>query len=187
MNKTHRAISLQYTWPKMRRQVRNYFKPCEICQVYKILIRKKKAAMQVPSTADRPFVKCYLDVVGPNPVTVQGNKYILTFQKDLSKYILAVCIEKQDSKSVTKDIFREYFYCTIIHRLYKRSTALNIMSDVIRDNCSLLNVKKFQSTVFHPESQGSIERRHRVLVEYLRHYVSEDQTDWAHDFRSQLT
>jgi hypothetical protein len=43
---------------------------------------------------------------------------------------------------------------------------------------NLLKVKKIQSTAFHPESQGSIERSHRVLAEYLRHYVSGDQTDW---------
>jgi len=35
-----------------------------------------------------------------------------------------------------------------------------------------------QTTAFRPESNGSLERSHRVLAEYLRHYVSEDQTDW---------
>ena len=52
------------------------------------------------------------------------------------------------------------------------------MSEVFKNTCSLLKIKKIQSTAFHPESQGSIERSHRVLAEYLRHYVSEDQTDW---------
>jgi len=52
------------------------------------------------------------------------------------------------------------------------------MSEVFRNTCSLLKVKKIQSTAFHPESQGRIERSHRVLAEYLRHYVSGDQTDW---------
>ena len=52
------------------------------------------------------------------------------------------------------------------------------MSEVFRNTCSLLKVKKIRSTAFHPESQGSIERSHRVLAEYLCHYVSGDQTDW---------
>jgi hypothetical protein len=42
----------------------------------------------------------------------------------------------------------------------------------------LLKIKKIQSTTFHPESQRSIERSHRVLAEYLRHYVNEAQTNW---------
>ena len=42
----------------------------------------------------------------------------------------------------------------------------------------MLRIRKIQSTAFHPKSQGSIERSHRVLAEYLRHYVKEDQMDW---------
>ena len=41
----------------------------------------------------------------------------------------------------------------------------------------MLKIKEIQSTSFHPESQGSIARSHRVLAEYLRHYVNEDQTN----------
>jgi Integrase core domain. len=54
----------------------------------------------------------------------------------------------------------------------------NFMSEVFKNTCSLLKIKKIQSTAFHPEFHGSIERSHRVLAEYLRHYVSEDQIDW---------
>jgi hypothetical protein len=44
--------------------------------------------------------------------------------------------------------------------------------------CKLLRFEKIQTTAFHPESNGSLERSHRVLREYSRHYVREDQTNW---------
>jgi hypothetical protein len=44
--------------------------------------------------------------------------------------------------------------------------------------CKLLKIKKLQTTPFHPESNGSLERSHRVLKEYLRHYIREDQSNW---------
>jgi hypothetical protein len=44
--------------------------------------------------------------------------------------------------------------------------------------CKLLQIKKIQTTAFHPELNGSLERGHKVLVEYLRHYIAEDQLDW---------
>jgi hypothetical protein len=94
MNQTYRAISSQYTWPNMKREVENYVRQCKSCQVNKILTPKHKAPMQVTTTAERPFEKCHLDVVGPLPVTLQGRKYILTFQDDLSKYVVAVPMEK---------------------------------------------------------------------------------------------
>ena len=52
----------------------------------------------------------------------------------------------------------------------------NFVSEVFKNTCKLLKIKKIQSA-FQPESQGSIERSHRVLTKYLRHYVKEDQTN----------
>ena len=53
----------------------------------------------------------------------------------------------------------------------------NFVSEVFKNTCKLLKIKKIQSTTFHPELQGSIEISHRVIAEYLRHYVKEDQTN----------
>ena len=54
----------------------------------------------------------------------------------------------------------------------------NFLSDRFQNTCKLLKVKKILITAFHPESNGSLERSHRVLAEYLSHYVREDQTNW---------
>ncbi|XP_020297641.1 uncharacterized protein LOC109862121 [Pseudomyrmex gracilis] len=36
----------------------------------------------------------------------------------------------------------------------------------------------FNTTAYHPESNGALKRLHRTLAEYIRHYVNKDQTDW---------
>ena len=68
MNKTYRGIKARYTWPNIRREVEEYVKGCKSCQVNKILTPKHKEPMQITTTAERPFEKCYLDVVGPLPL-----------------------------------------------------------------------------------------------------------------------
>ena len=65
----------------MRCEVEEYVKQCRSCQVNKMLTSKHKALMEM--TAKHPFEKCYLDNVGPLPVTQGNNKHILTFQDDL--------------------------------------------------------------------------------------------------------
>ena len=162
----------------MRREVEDYVKQCKSCQVNKILTPKNKAPMQVTTTAERPFEKCYLDVVGPLPVMVQGNRYILTFQDDLSKYVVAVPVEKQDAETIARAFVGRIVLLYGTPQIVQTDQGSNFMSEVFRDTCSLLKIKKIQSTAFHPESQWSIERSHHVLAEYLHHYVSEDQTDW---------
>jgi hypothetical protein len=41
-----------------------------------------------------------------------------------------------------------------------------------------------QTTAFHPESNGSLERSHRVLVEYLRHYICKDQPYAVYEYNT---
>jgi hypothetical protein len=69
MNKTHPAIKPQYFWPNMRREIEEYVKQCRSCQVNKMLTPKHKAPMEITTTSEQPFDKCYLDIVGPIPVT----------------------------------------------------------------------------------------------------------------------
>jgi len=143
-----------------------------------MLTPKHKAHMEITTTAEHPFDKCYLDIVGPLPVTQGNSKYILTFQDDLSKYVVAVPIGQQDAETVARAFVTNIVLKYRAPRILQTDQGPNFISEVFRNTCKILKIKKIQSTAFHPESQGSIERSHRVLAEYLRHYVNEDQTNW---------
>jgi transposase InsO family protein len=162
----------------MRREVEEYVKQCKSCQINNILTPKHKAPMEITTTAEHPFEKCYLDVVGPLPVTLEGNKYILTFQDDLSKYVVVVPVEKQDAETVARAFVEKIVLTYGTPQILQTDQGANFVSEVFKNSCKILKIKKIQSTAFHPESQGSIEWSHRVLAEYHRHYVTEDQTNW---------
>jgi hypothetical protein len=61
-----------------------------------------KAPMEITTTARQPFEKCCLDIVGPLTETQAGNKYILTFQDELSKFLVAIPVPRQDAETVAK-------------------------------------------------------------------------------------
>lgn len=42
-----------------------------------------------------------------------------------------------------------------------------------------LQIKPSPSTAFHPQKDGQVERINALLEDYLRHYVSQEQDDWA--------
>jgi hypothetical protein len=171
MNKTYRAIKSQYFWSNMRREVEEYVKQCRSCQVNKMLTPKQKAA-------EHPFDMCYLDIVGHLPVTQGNNKYISTFQDDLSKYMIAVPIGQQDAETVARDFVANVVLKYGTPRVLQTDQSDNFISEVFRNTCKILKIKKIQSTAFHPELQGGIERSHCVLAEYLRHFVNENQSNW---------
>ena len=92
--------------------------------------------------------------------------------------MVAVPIGKQDAETVARAFVANIVLKYGTPRILQTDQGANFISEVFRNTCKELKVKKIQSTAFHPESQGSIERSHRVLAEYLRHYVNEDQTNW---------
>jgi hypothetical protein len=178
MNKTYKAIKEKYSWNNMKQEIEDYVRQCKSCQVNKIVGSQRKAPMEITTTASQPFEKCCLDIVGPLRETQARNKYILTFQDELSKFLVAIPIQKQDAETVAREF--------VTHIIPKLGTPANILTDqgsyflseVFKNTCKMLRIKKLQTTPFHPESNGSLERSHRVLKEYLRHYIREDQTNW---------
>jgi hypothetical protein len=88
-------------------------------------------------------------------------------------------MEKQDAETTARAFVEKIVLVYGTPQIVQTDQGANFMSEVFRHTCNLLKIKKIQSTAFHPESQRSVERSHRVLAEYLRHYVSEDQTDWG--------
>jgi hypothetical protein len=65
--------------------------------------------MGITTTANQPFAKCCLDIVGPLPKTKKGNKYILTFQDELSKFLVGIPLPRQDAETVTKEFVTRHF------------------------------------------------------------------------------
>ena len=62
--------------------------------------------MEITTTARRPFEQCAIDIVGPTTETNKGNQYILTFQDDLTKFVIAEHIHAQDADTVARKFVR---------------------------------------------------------------------------------
>lgn len=178
MNKTCREIRKKYEWPNMKREIEQYVKRCKSCQLNKTLSPRRKAPMEITTTVSRPFERCALDIVGPTDVTNKGNKYILTFQDDLTKFVVAIPIPTQDAETVAREFVQNVVLKYGIPETILTDQGANFLSELFANVCKLLQIRKIQTTAFHPESNGSLEREHKVLVEYLRHYIAEDQRDW---------
>lgn len=52
------------------------------------------------------------------------------------------------------------------------------MSQLIKDLTNLFKTKHVSTTPYHPQSNGSLERSHLSLKDYLKHYIGPNQTDW---------
>ena len=162
----------------MKKEVEENVKKCAKCQLNKTLRPKWKAPMEITTTAKHPFEKCALGIVGPMTETISGNKYILIFQVDFSKFVVAIPIPQQDAETIENEFVQNIVLKFGAHAQILTDQGSNFLSDLFKNTCKLLKIKTIQTTAFHPESNGSLKRSHWVLAEYLRHYFREDQTNW---------
>ena len=177
VKRTLERIKLNHSWSGMRQDVEKYISRCEKCQKNK-LTRRTKAPMVITDTPTEPFEKCALDIVGPLPETSRRNKYILTFQDLLTKFSKAIPLENQEANTVAKEFVTRIICDYGIPQRVLTDQGTNFLSQVFKNVCKLLKIEKIQTTAYHPQSNGALERSHRTLAEYLRNFIEEDQTDW---------
>jgi transposase InsO family protein len=133
--------------------------------------------MLITSTVTTTFHKICLDIVGPLPITDAGNTYILTIQDELFRYAVAVAQATTDASTVAQ-VFVECFICIYgIPVTILTDCGTNFLSNLFKDVCKLLKIEKTNTTPWHPQSNGYLERSHKTLKVYLRSFVDKD-TNW---------
>ena len=56
----------------------------------------------------------------------------------------------------------------------------NFLSELIAKVCYLLQIKKINTSGYHPQTDGLVERFHRTLISMLSRYVEKRARDWDH-------
>ncbi|KAL0128565.1 hypothetical protein PUN28_003720 [Cardiocondyla obscurior] len=176
VSRTINRLRLKHNWHGLTKDVEKYIKRCETCQKNK-LSRQTKMPLTITDMPKRPLEKCALDIVGPLPVSNEGNKYILTFQDALTKFSKAIPITNQEALTVAKAFITKIEFEHGIPEKLLTDQGTNFTSEMFKQTCKLLKIEKIQTTAYHPETNGALERSHRTLAEYLRHYLNEEQTD----------
>jgi len=102
--------------------------------------------MEITSTAEHPFEKCCLDIVGPPIDTKNGSMYmyVLTFQDDLSKYVIAVPIRQQDADTESREFVAQVILRYGIPDAVLTNQSVNFLSEMLKNVCKLLKIKNTQ-------------------------------------------
>lgn len=177
-HRTYERLKPYIRWTNMQGEIENFIRSCPKCQVNKITRKNTKMPMKITNTPSSVFESCSIDICGPITVSDDNNKYILTFQDDLSKFVIAIPMATQDASTVAKAFVEHVVLKYGVPGSLLSDRGANFLSDIFKQTCRLLNITKIHTCAFRPESNGSNERNHRVLTEYLRHFISESQTDW---------
>ena len=160
----------------MPKSIENYVKMCDSCQKFKSA-RKFIAPLREVEEPTYPFEVVSIGITGPYLMTARKNQYLLTFIDHFTKYAEAFPLQDQTAETCAR------VYATQIVTRHGTGSKLityqgrAFMSSFFRETCKILGMQKTNTSSYHPESNGMIERLHRDLHAGLSHYVNSANTN----------
>lgn len=167
----------RFWWPRMYRDTREWVESCPDCQTKKTPRKPRAGLLQAISVLER-WHTVGVDIVGPLPRTSRKNRYLVVFCDYMTKWPEAFAVRDADAATVGTLLADEIMcrYGAPARLLSDRGKVF--LSNVVGYICQLFGVKKLNTTAYHPQTDGLVERFNHTLVEMLSQYVNEHQTDW---------
>ena len=167
----------RFYWINMRRDVIEWCRDCTTCAAKKGPRRTPHAPLQIINVGS-PMERVAIDITGPLPVSASGNRYILVVMDYFSKWPEAYAIPNQEATTVAQVLVNEFLSrFGVPYELYS-DQGRNFESNVFKECCKILGIRKTRTTPMHPESDGMVERFNRTLGQELAKQCKIQQEDW---------
>ena len=178
--KTRERIRRTAYWPDWQADCKEYVAKCLDCNRSKGGRPWKQGPMQrMPVYSLRgPFGLMVVDALGPLPTSDGGNKYILVFADYFTRWVEAFAVPDLTTSTFTR-VFIDEVLCRfgIPDRLLT-DRGTNFVSELASSMYATLGIDKLAGSAYHPQTQGLVERFNHSLVQMLKVYVNDHQTDW---------
>ena len=177
INQTYQKIRERYYWPGMRNDVLDYVRRCPSCQEKKIERIKTREPMIITDTPIEAFDKVSIDTVGKLRLTSRGNCHLLTIQCNLTKYLIAIPFPNIKALIIA-DNLAKYLICKFgAPRAILSDRGTSFLSEIFDNLMRIFRIHHLTTSGYHPQTNGSLERSHAPLVDFIRSY-SEKYDDW---------
>jgi len=110
-----------------------------------------------------PFERVQMDVLGPLPLTVSGNKYLLAVVDCFTKWVEAFPLKNIRARTVAETFLNQVVSRHGVPLEVHTDQGRNFESRVFCELSCALGIKKTRASVLHPQSDGQVERQHQTI------------------------
>jgi hypothetical protein len=163
---TCRLVSSRFCWPHMSKQVATMARSCLHCQRSKVHkhVHLQPEQIEIPR---RRFANVHVDLVGPLPHSA-GFSYLLTILDRTTRWPEAVPLAAVSAADCAAGFFHGWVQRFGLPATITSDRGPQFASSLWSALCSLLNINHLQTTAYHPQANGAVERFHRRLKDALR-------------------
>jgi Chromo (CHRromatin Organisation MOdifier) domain/Integrase core domain/Integrase zinc binding domain len=185
MTRLFRSMRKRFFWKHMAADVSETIRQCPICAKNWVNERKRTSFLKLfPASSPLEYVS--MEIVGPLPKTVHGNRFLLVITDRFSKLTRTVPLRTITALSVAKAFCDAWVFSYGPPRYLLTDNGAKSAAKFFLAVCRELGIAKVFTTAYHPQTNGQVERFNRTIVNSIRGYVSGRQSDWD-EFTSALT
>ncbi|KAL0147152.1 hypothetical protein M9458_057676, partial [Cirrhinus mrigala] len=174
---TIQRIRDRFHWPGLDADVKVFCRACPTCQITAPMTPPPSPLIPLP-IIEVPFEHIGLDLVGPLPKSARGHEHILVIVDYASRYPEEVPLRKATAKAIAQELFLLASHIGIPAEILT-DQEIPFMARLMADLCRLLRVKQLKTVeVYHPQTDGLVERFNQTLKQMLRRVAVEDKQDW---------
>ena len=132
-----------------------------------------------PIPVSGPFDRVGVDVLR-FPKSVEGNQYVVVFMDYLTKWPEVFATQDQSALTIAKLFVQEVVCRHGVPSQLLSDRGKAFLSQLMMEVCRVLGVKKVNTTAYHPQTDGLVERFNRTLINMLAKRVERHGQDWDH-------
>ena len=175
-NKVYDRLRRYAWWKGMRADVRRYCRGCLVCVSRRGPGKGLRPPLH-PIAVGEPFHRVAVDVL-QLPKTVNGNQYVIVFMDYLTKWPEAFAAADQTAETIAR-LFVEQIICRHgIPQELLSDRGQNFLSNLIQEICKVLQVKKLNTSGYHPQTDGLVEKFNSTLIEMIAKCAAEKPLEW---------
>ena len=178
IQRTMNRIRRRFWWPEMRATIENYVLSCEKCKKFNILRSKVPGHLKSYDPPKEVFQILHMDFWGPVRASKHGNRYVLVLTDNLSKYVIAKAMPTNTAKDAAEFLMNEFI---MVHGTPERlitDNGVHFNNTLLRNITDTMNISHAFSAVYHPETNGQVERFNSTFCTQLAKYYDEEKEDW---------
>ncbi|CAG2207429.1 unnamed protein product [Mytilus edulis] len=176
IDKCHDSIRQKYFWPKLYKELNSYINSCVICQSQSA--GKTKPLLQISDIPPFPFAKIGVDLSGPYPTSLSGNKYIVSFVCHYSGWPLAFPVPNKTSENVVHLLIEEIIPNFSVPLVIVSDNGGEFTSKIFEETLKELNISHITTSFYHPQGNAKVERFHRTLHDVMAKKLQSDASTW---------